>query len=233
MVEGLPPYVSPIFLLALAGSVGGLIYAVRKASPSSQPAFIVACGLFVWMLTQAILGYTGFYRHFESIPPRMTLALMPPLAVIVALIVLQSGKAVMSLPLHTLTLIHVIRVPVELVFLWLYQNGQVSPLMTFEGRNFDLLSGLTAPIFGWMALRPAVFRKSLIVWNSVAAVLVVNVVVHGVLAMPTPFQLLSFDAPNLAVAFFPFIWLPSVIVPIVLFCHAASLRQLLRMPTYA
>ncbi len=118
MIEGLPSYVSPVFFLAFAGSVGGLIYAVTKASPSSQPAVFVTCGLFIWMITQAILGYTGFYRHFESIPPGMMLALIPPLAVIIALTFLRSGKAVMSLPLYTL--------------------HQISPLPSFRSSGYRL-----------------------------------------------------------------------------------------------
>jgi hypothetical protein len=39
-------------------------------------------------------------------------------------------------------------------------------------------------------------------------------------------QQIALDQPNRGVTFFPFIWLPSVIVPIVLFCHLASLWKL-------
>jgi len=37
---------------------------------------------------------------------------------------------------------------------------------------------------------------------------------------------LAFDQPNIAVLYFPFSWLPTYVVPVVLFCHLAALRKL-------
>ncbi len=47
-----------------------------------------------------------------------------------------------------------------------------------------------------------------------------------VLCNLTPIQQLAFDRPNQAVLFFPDVWLPAVVVPIVLFRHFASLCKL-------
>jgi hypothetical protein len=41
-----------------------------------------------------------------------------------------------------------------------------------------------------------------------------------------PFQQFAFDQPNIAVLYFPFIWLPSCVVPLVLLSHLAAIRQL-------
>ncbi|HVF96549.1 MAG TPA: hypothetical protein VM871_04480, partial [Flavisolibacter sp.] len=38
----------------------------------------------------------------------------------------------------------------------------------------------------------------------------------------------AFDQPNIAVLYFPFIWLPSFIVPVVLLSHLVCIRQLLK-----
>jgi hypothetical protein len=56
---------------------------------------------------------------------------------------------------------------------------------------------------------------------------VLNVVITAIFCVPSPIQQLAFDQPNRAVLFFPYIWLPTVIVPIVFFSHAASLWKLL------
>ncbi|MDB6080057.1 MAG: putative transrane protein of unknown function, partial [Akkermansiaceae bacterium] len=48
------------------------------------------------------------------------------------------------------------------------------------------------------------------------------------LSAPFPFQRLALDQPNVAILSFPFIWLPTFIVPVVLFTHLASIRQLAR-----
>jgi hypothetical protein len=100
--------------------------------------------------------------------------------------------------------------------------------MTFEGRNLDILSGLSAPIVYFFAFRNGrVSRNLLIVWNVVALCLLTNIVTIAVLAFPSRFQMIGFEHPNIGVTLFPFVWLPSVIVPIVFFCHVASLYKLL------
>jgi hypothetical protein len=101
--------------------------------------------------------------------------------------------------------------------------------MTFEGRNFDILSGITAPFVYWLAFRSGkINRPLLIIWNVFALLLLINIVVHAFLSFPTPFQQLAFEQPNRGVQYFPFIWLPTIVVPIVLFSHLASLWQLLK-----
>jgi hypothetical protein len=56
-------------------------------------------------------------------------------------------------------------------------------------------------------------------------------VVNELLSAPTPFQKFAFDQSNIAVVNFPFSWLPTFIVPIVLFCQLTSIRQLLKKKT--
>jgi len=41
-------------------------------------------------------------------------------------------------------------------------------------------------------------------------------------------QSMALDQPNLAVVHFPFVWLPTVVVPIVFFAHIAAFIKLLR-----
>jgi hypothetical protein len=48
---------------------------------------------------------------------------------------------------------------------------------------------------------------------------------------PSPLQKIAFDQPNIAILNFPFSWLPTFIVPIVLLGHLVSIRQLLKEKT--
>ena len=99
--------------------------------------------------------------------------------------------------------------------------------MTFEGRNFDILSGITAPIVAWLAFRnQKTNRILLIIWNIFALILLFNIVITAFLSVPSPIQQLAFEQPNRAVLYFPFVWLPAAVVPIVLFSHLASLWQI-------
>jgi len=134
-----------------------------------------------------------------------------------------------GLPQSTLTFLHIVRIPVELVLYWLFLHQAVPELMTFSGRNFDILAGITAPFVAYYGLQKQLMgRKTLITWNLVALALLFNIVIHAVLSAPFAFQQLAFDQPNIAVLYFPFSWLPGFIVPVVLFAHLVSVRQLLK-----
>ena len=124
----------------------------------------------------------------------------------------------------TLTLVHIVRIPVELTIFWLFQSKLMPQIMTFEGWNFDILSGISAPIIAYFAFRcNKINRPILIAWNIFALLLLANIVTIAILSLPSPIQKLAFEQPNYAVLYFPFIWLPTIIVPIVLFTHLASL----------
>jgi hypothetical protein len=183
----------------------------------------------LWLIFQATISILGFYQITDTTPPRLlAFGVLPAVLFIIGLFIF-SRDFIEKLPLQTLTFLHVIRIPVELVLLWLFQNGQVPQLMTFEGRNFDILSGITAPIVAWLAFRGGKINKPLlIIWNAICLILLFNIVFHAAFSIPSPIQQFASEQPNRAVLHFPFVWLPTMVVPIVLFCHLVSLWQLLR-----
>jgi len=131
--------------------------------------------------------------------------------------------------LKTLTLMHSIRIPVEITLFFVYSAGLIPVLMTFEGNNFDIISGLTAPlIFYFVFILEKLNKTVLLLWNFLCLGLLINVLIIAILSAQTPFQKLAFDQPNIGVTFFPFIWLPCVVVPIVLIGHLSAIRQLLK-----
>ena len=228
MIEGLPIYLSVVFVLTTILTVGLFCYAILRAGPVSPPAVFLLCFLFVWIILQGVLAYNGFFQQFDVVPPR-TFAFGPlPFFVLTFVYLIFCRRFINDLPLKVLTLLHVIRIPVELCLLWLHHAGLVPVEMTFEGRNFDILSGITAPIVYFLAFRKGrVNRTLLILWNIGALALLTNIVTIAILAFPSPFQAVGLDQPNVGVTYLPFIWLPGVIVPIVFFCHVASLAKLL------
>ncbi|MDQ3749582.1 MAG: hypothetical protein M3367_11330 [Acidobacteriota bacterium] len=228
MIENLPSYVSTAFILTTFLTVGFLFYAFRQTVSDTTAAKILFALVPLWLIFQAALASSGFYLSVDVFPPRLPFfAVIPAIVLIILLFIFARKNFISRLSIKTLTLLHVIRIPVEIVLLWLFQNGQVPQLMTFEGRNFDILSGLTAPIIAWLAFRNGkTNRPLLIVWNIFALLLLINIVTNAVLSIPSPFQQLAFEQPNRAVLYFPFVWLPSVVVPVALFCHLASLNKL-------
>ncbi len=139
------------------------------------------------------------------------------------------GKAMLDhLDIKTLTLFSVIRIPVEIVLFFLFEHQTIPQLMTFEGRNFDILSGLSAPIIYYVCfMRQKINKNILLIWNIACLALLLNIVINAILSIPSSFQLFAFDQPNIAIAYFPFVLLPAYLVPLVLLSHLASIRQIL------
>jgi hypothetical protein len=221
-MENLPIHVSLLFGLTTFLTIA-LFY---KATHFSKITLYL---ILSWLGIQTFIGLSGFYKITDTIPPRFLLLVLPPFLMIVGLFISSKGRQFIDkLDPKILTLLHVVRIPVELVLYWLFLNKCVPALMTFEGRNFDILSGLTAPIiyyFGFVTKQ--IDKKISLIWNVICLGLLVNIVANAILSAPFPFQKFAFDQPNIAILNFPFNWLPSCIVPLVLFAHLATIRQLI------
>lgn len=228
MIEGLPLYVPLTFFVTTLATIWFLLASVPEAIRTSTPYKILIFAIPFWLLATGFLATTGFYREI-SLPPRVfAFGVLPSALLITCYFIFFRKNFVEQLSLKHLTLLHVIRVPVELVLLWLFHAGQVPQVMTFEGWNYDILSGITAPIVYFLAFRgDRISRPLLIVWNLLALGLLANIVTIAVLSFQGPMQRLAFEQPNVGVTYLPFIWLPAIIVPIVLFAHLVALWQLL------
>src|SRR5215213_4715699 len=202
-MENLPVYISLFFgLITLLAVI--LFY---KATQNSK---LVLAIIIAWILVQGIIASTGFYTITNSIPPRFLLLVAPPLFLIAFLFITKNGRQFIdSLDIKTLTLLHTLRIAVEIVLLFLFLHKTIPQVMTFEGRNFDIISGLSAPIIYYFGfIRKSLNEKIIIGWNFLCLVLLINIVVTAILSAPFPFQKLAFDQPNVAILYFPFIWLP-------------------------
>jgi len=222
-MDNLPVYIALVFILTVIAT----LYFLYRASAKSKMLIIILCA---WLVIQGFLGIEQFYTNTIVTPPRFIFLILPPLIGIILLLTTSKGKIFIDRwNLQWLTWLHIVRIPVELVLLWLFMYKKVPQLMTFEGRNFDILSGITAPIIAWLVWKnTGSYRKILMVWNCICLVLLMNIVVNAVLSAPFPFQQFAFDQPNIAVLYFPFVWLPGFVVPAVLISHLVVIRALLK-----
>lgn len=220
----------PFYIYAVASfTTAATLFFLYKAAQGNKNVLLISV---VWLCLQAVLGLSGFYTVTNGTPPRFSITLFPPLIFIAALFLTKSGNDFLDgLTAKWLTLLHTVRLPVEIILLWLALHNFVPRLMTFEGRNFDILSGLTAPaVFYFGYVKKSLGRNALLAWNFSCLLLLLNIVIHAVLSAPFPFQQFAFDRPNIAVLYFPFVWLPCFIVPAVLLSHLVCIRQLIRQP---
>jgi hypothetical protein len=219
-MEHLPFYVSLLFELTVALT----IYLFYRAAHSSKAFLLI---VIVWVAIQALLGLSDFYYLSKNAPPKLPLLVGPPTALIIILFLIKKGRSFIDkLSISNLTLVHSVALLVEPVLYFLFVYKYAPKAMTFEGSNFDILSGLTAPIayyFGFVNKK--LNRGILITWNLICLGLVINASRVAVLSMPN-FGVIGAEQPDIALGLFPYILLPAVIVPIVLFAHLASIRNL-------
>lgn len=192
---------------------------------NAGPWALLACVLI--SAAQLWLEHAGFYARTDTVPPRAIGLLAPAVVIVMIVLGRPSGRSWMrSLDLGALTLLHACRIGVELVLHAGWQQGQLPKAMTFEGHNFDILSGLTAPMV-WAYLRFSAKPRRWVVhiWNLLCIALLANIVVTAVLSLPGPMQQLNHAVPNRLVLTGPYVLLPAVVVPLVLFAHLCVLLR--------
>lgn len=225
MIENLPNWINLTFLLTVIFTIGLFHYANGK--PKKLTYTII-----VWSLFQSILAVAGFYKNTDLTPPRFLFVLIPVLTLLIyGLTKRPRNWIIQNRQTKISTFLHTIRIPIEIVLLYLFTYKMIPELMTFEGRNFDILAGLTAPIIGALWLKKIIGRKMLIVWNVLALTLVLFIFANGILSSELPIQRFGFEQPNRAVNYFPFVLLPATVVPIVIYTHITDIIKLWKEKT--
>lgn len=222
-MDNLPFNISLLFAITTMFTVWFFYRAAGK------PAILLLV-IFAWMAFQSLLALSGFYTHTQTMPPRFLLMVLPPLVTIVLLLLTPAGKRWLGkLDIPTLTFLHTIRIPVEIVLWLLFIHKKIPQLMTFEGRNFDILAGISAPLICYLLfIKKIKHTRILFWWNTACLLLLLNIVINAALSAPSPVQQFAFDQPNTAILYFPFNWLPSVVVPLVLLSHLSVLQRIMK-----
>lgn len=180
--------------------------------------------LYLWLFVQTIISATGFYTNETAMPPRAVF-LMAPMFLFVFSAISPKTRSFMVTEVNPIysTALHSVRILVELVLFQLAFAEWIPELMTFEGRNFDILIGLSAPIMAYLVWKNKVSPKALRLWNAIGLAFVTFIFVNATLSAPLPVQQFAFDQPNRAVLYFPFTLLPGLLVPLVMYTHIVGI----------
>ena len=236
MITGLPWYIPATIVLVNAAFltfwIVGLPSALRRAGvarPGKVLAVVVSI-LLVWLALQAALAASGFYLETSAFPPRFLFGITPPLTAAAVLFAWKRSRQVLDeISLAPLTYVHSVRLFVELVVFALYMYGMTPRLMTFLGRNPDIVIGATAPFVGYLCItRRALPLKAALVWHAIGLALLANVSTLFIFSVPSSLQLFDVERPNVGFFYVPFIWAPTHGVPTVIFAHCIAIRTLTR-----
>jgi hypothetical protein len=162
------------------------------------------------------MAFSGILAKFTSFPPWIPLLVLAQLAFVFWLGWASPwSKSLAEIPQYILVGLQCFRIPIELLLATLATRRLLAIEMTYYGRNFDVLEGITA--------------VALAIWlkrcdeNSLRHV----VLVHGLLSVPYPSQLLHLSVPTFIIAYFPAVWLLTVLVPMAYLLHLVSIKRCL------
>lgn len=178
----------------------------------------------LWLAVTGTLAYLGFYENTSSLPPRFLFVLLP--GILIFTFQYKWAKKA-RLNITSLLAIHALRLPVELILHQLYLQKKIPILMTYEGWNFDILTGMSAILLLAYKLFTGkeLNRSLMILWNLTGLALLLIIVSIAILSAPLPIQQLAFDQPNIAVLEFPIVFLPAYIVPAVFVSHVLLIQK--------
>jgi hypothetical protein len=221
----LPLLVAAGFILACewAGRRLGEGVTVRRRRAVRLGAAVLA-----WLLVTALTAASGVLRRFDATPPPFAVLVLAVGVVGVGVPCSPLGtRLVRGLPLWALVGFQVFRFPLELVMHRAYVEGVMPVQMSYSGRNYDILSGITAGVLGLWLGRGWVPRWVVASWNVLGFALVVNVVTIAILSTPM-FRWFGNERLNIFVTYPPFVWLPAILVTAALMGHILVWRWLSR-----
>lgn len=222
-----------IAVLVASGFVMAYALAAERLGGSRVHARMRArSAMLMWMALFALLAERGVLARFDARPPPLALAMA---AFVLSGLVLGLSPVgatfARGLPIGWLVLGQGFRLPLELVMHQAAREGVMPIEMSFSGYNFDIVTGITALIVGYLARDGRASRQLIFAWNVLGCILLAVIVTVAVLASP---MIRAFgDDPahvNSWIAHFPFIWLGTVLVAAAVFGHVVIFRALRASP---
>jgi hypothetical protein len=222
--------VIPVVLVALLawGVAHAWSRAGRPPVSTRRAVLLTILGAAVWMGMTALAAQSGALRNWTANPPPFALLVVAVVVIAVSIAFSPVGwRVARFVPLWVLVAVQAFRLPLELAMHAMYARGIMPEQMTYTGRNFDIVTGITALPIAALVASGRGGRALVAAWNVLGLALLLNVVVVAILATPR-FAYFGSERLNVWVTYVPFIWLPAVMVLAALAGHLVVFRALMR-----
>jgi hypothetical protein len=161
----------------------------------------------------------------EGIPPFMPFAVIIfALAPTLAFSPLGTRLA-RAVPLAALVAFQSYRLPLELLMHRAWSEGVMPVQMSYSGRNWDIVTGITAIFVAIAVSRGWAGRRLVLFWNCLGIALLANILVIAIRSTPR-FAAYGPERLNTWVGYPPFVWLPAVMVLLAIVGHLVIFRAL-------
>jgi hypothetical protein len=222
MIQPSPLLVTGFIVLALA-LAAAFVWGVARTGGNARAA---ALGAAAWLSLTGGAAAAGWV-HAQGRPPTLAvlLAAMAALAVWVARGSV-GGRLAAGLPLAVLVGVQGFRLPLELLMHRAYEEGLMPVQMSYEGPNWDVLTGASALVVAALLAAGRMPKWGVWLWNAAGFALLLNIVAISILSTPIPIRVFHNEPANVWITAFPFVWLPTVMVMAALVGHLIIFRRL-------
>lgn len=180
-----------------------------------------------YVVVPALLAASGWLDRYDPLPAPALVMVLGLTIITIGFVASPSGERLaLAIPTAALVGFQAFRVPVELLLHRLALEGAIPEVMTYAGRNFDIVAGVTGGILGLWLIRREIPPLILHLWNVGCLALLANIVTIAVLSTPVPFRSFTEGPPNVLPSTFPYVWLPTVLVQLALAGHLLLYRKL-------
>ena len=219
--------VIPVVLVAtFAWGVAAASRRLGEPGAAARRVVIVVAGAAAWMAVTWGAASSDVLRDWDATPPPFALLIVGIVAVSLLVALGEYGRRLaVGLPLWTLVAVQGFRLPLELAMHAMYERGVMPEQMSYSGRNFDVVTGVTALIVALLVRSGLAGTKLVAAWNLVGLGLLINIVTIAILSTPRV-QYFGPDRLNVWVTYPPFIWLPAIMVTAALAGHLIVFRAL-------
>lgn len=199
--------------------------AYYKQDVDPKVSMYVGATVVVWMLYISLLINSGFLLNL-ALPPRFPIFIVLPLVIGFNLFYFKfrHNKMIQSIPLEVATGIQSFRILVELLLVATFYHQIIPQQATFEGWNFDIVIGLSAPLIAFFFVRKNKNIVVLRIWNiiGICMILFVAIIIGTSIYLPS---LYGSEVPLTSMQFLshPYFYLPAVLAPLGIFFHVVSL----------
>jgi hypothetical protein len=186
-----------------------------------------ALTLIIWLTYVSLISLSGIFT-IAALPPRIPLLLvLPAFVFFIYFFASRQFKAFIAhTPASWPVYFQSFRIIVELLIWGAFLNGILPKEASFEGYNFDIAIGITAPFIGYFIVAKGGSKNTgaLLAWNFIGLITLVIVVF---ILMSRSYFYCSFGLSESILArglgVFPYTFLAGFFMPLAVFMHIYSI----------
>ncbi len=196
------------------------LFAIALSSNArlQRSATLIGVVVLLWIIFQSTLSLNRWYMDRKTVNvlfPYITTFLL--IVVVGFLPALKAFRVALHRP--TLLWMQLLRLPVYGIMHWAVQHKQAPGGIWLYCLLFDAALMMALPFV--MRQRSSNLSSSLMerVWHSLGLLSLVTAWITMLLSAPSALQQVAFQSPNYLIVHFPGSWIPSVVIPLLMFGH--------------